>query len=233
MEILMADRVLNRHWVREVDRRAIEDYGMSGLVLMENAARGAVDVLMQLGCRGPVAIACGKGNNAGDGFAMARHLDVRGIAVRVLVWSEPQDLRGDAAANFAILQKCEIPIVIYGNRFDAADLQRQLAGCEWIVDALLGTGSTGDPRPPLNQVIEELNRHPAQKLAVDISSGLDCDTGQASATTFRADHTVTFVAAKPGLLTAAAQSYVGQLHVVDIGAPRALVEEVLRLASAG
>jgi len=229
----MAASVLNRHWIREVDRRAIEDYGVSGLVLMENAARGAVDVLISLCCRGPVVIACGKGNNAGDGFAMARHLDLRGIPVKVLVWSEPEELRGDAAANFAILQKCQVPVVIYGKRYDAADLDQQLAGCEWIVDALLGTGSTGNPRPPLDQVIEHLNRHPAQGFAVDLPSGLDCDTGEASSTAFRADHTVTFVAAKPGLVVSEAKAYVGELHVADIGAPRVLVEEILRLAASG
>lgn len=227
----MVDKVLNRHWVREVDRQAIEEYGMSGLVLMENAARGAVDVLMQLGCRGPVVIACGKGNNAGDGFAMARHLDLRGIVVKVLVWSEPSELRGDAAANFAILQKCQIPIVLYGKRFDDADHDRQMAGCEWVVDALLGTGSTGEPRPPLDQVIQRLNAHSAQKLAVDIPSGLDCDTGQAAAATFRAQHTVTFVAPKPGLLVAEAKGYVGRLHIADIGVPRVLLDEVFRAAA--
>src|SRR6185436_428101 len=103
---------------------------------------------------------------------------------------EPAQLRGDAAANFAILQKCDIPAVVLGDEYDAAALDKELADCQWIVDALLGTGSTGDPRPPLHQVIGHLNRHSARKLAVDIPSGLDCDTGEAAAATFRADHTV-------------------------------------------
>jgi NAD(P)H-hydrate epimerase len=222
---------LSRRWIREVDRRAIEEYGMSGLVLMENAARGAVDVLMSLGCRGPVAIACGKGNNGGDGFAMARHVDLKGVPVKVLVWCAPDQLRGDAATNFAILEKCGIPIIFFGDDYEATALENELSGCEWIVDALLGTGATGDPRRPLDRVVEHLNRHPAKKLAVDIPSGLDCDTGWASPTTMRADHTITFVATKPGLQADQAQQYVGKVHIVDIGAPRSLIEEIGKLAA--
>src|SRR5205807_1588755 len=78
---------LSRAEVREIDRRAIEEYGMSGLVLMENAGRGCVEVLLSLGCRGPVTIVCGKGNNAGDGFVIARHLDLAGVNVKVILLS--------------------------------------------------------------------------------------------------------------------------------------------------
>lgn len=204
---------------------------MSGLVLMENAARGAVDVLMSLGCRGPVAIVCGKGNNAGDGFAIARHLEIRGVPVKVLLAGDPIGLQGDAAWNYRILEKCRLPIVQL-EPLDEMILASELENCEWIVDAMLGTGSTGAPRPPLDQIISHLNWAGLPKtLAVDVPSGLDCDTGEAADTTFRADHTVTFVAAKPGLLTEPAREFVGRLHVVDIGAPRVLVEEIMRLAS--
>ena len=225
------EKTLTRRWVREVDRRAIEGYGMAGLVLMENAARGAVDVLMSLGCRGPVAIVCGQGNNAGDGFAMARHLEIRGVPVKVLLAGAPGGLQGDAAANYRILEKSRTPIV-HLEPLDEAILASELSGCEWIVDALLGTGSTGAPRSPIDRLIAQLNSTSAKKLAVDLPSGLDCDTGQAAETTFRAHHTVTFVAAKPGLLSDEARSFVGQLHVRDIGAPRVLVEEIMRLAGA-
>lgn len=80
---------LTREQVRAVDRRAIDEYGMSGLVLMENAGRGCADVLCRIGIAGPVVICCGRGNNGGDGFVIARHLDLRGIVVRVLAWCEP------------------------------------------------------------------------------------------------------------------------------------------------
>jgi NAD(P)H-hydrate epimerase len=163
---------------------------------------------------------------------MARHLENRGVPVKVLLAGDPSQLQGDAAANYRILERSRLPLVRL-EPLDEAALARELEACEWIVDAMLGTGSTGEPRPPLNQIIAHLNRHTAAKrLAVDLPSGLDCDTGEAAKATFRADYTVTFVAAKPGLLAEDAQPYVGQLHVVDIGAPRLLVEEILRLANA-
>ena len=99
---------LTREQCREIDRRAIEEYGISGLVLMENAGRGCVDVLERLGIDGPVVILCGKGNNAGDGFVIARHLEIRGHDCRVLLLCPPTELRGDAATNFAILQKTNV-----------------------------------------------------------------------------------------------------------------------------
>src|SRR5450432_3140223 len=96
---------LARAQVREIDRRAIEDFGMPGVVLMENAGRGAAEILFSLGLKGPVAICCGKGNNGGDGFVIARHLDNRRIPVRVLLLARPEDLTGDAAINFRIIER--------------------------------------------------------------------------------------------------------------------------------
>jgi NAD(P)H-hydrate epimerase len=223
--------VLTRGQVREIDRRAIADYGMSGLVLMENAGRGCVDVLGRLGCRGPVVVVCGKGNNAGDGFVIARHLDLRGIGVKALLLGSPSELRGDAAANYAILAKCDIPLVDLSATFDAARLATELTGAEWIVDALLGTGATGSPRPPMDEAIRCMNVSPARKLAVDLPSGLDCDIGTRGEPTFRADHTCTFVGWKAGFDNPGAAEFIGQVHILDIGAPRKLVEEVVRTAS--
>jgi len=219
--------VLSRDQVREVDRRTIEEFGMTGLVLMENAGRGCTDQLCRLGVAGPVVICCGRGNNAGDGFVIARHLDIRSRDAKVLVWGDPGDLRGDAAENYRILTNTDVPIVAMPAEHDADLLASELAGADWIVDALLGTGARGEPRPPLDAVIDQLNEHPANKLAVDLPSGLDCDTGQAAQHTFRADHTCTFVAVKPGFLTDGAEQYTGVVYVHDIGAPRQLVEQVL------
>ena len=216
---------LSRDRVREVDRRAIEEYGISGLVLMENAGRGCVDRLCELDVRGPVVVCCGRGNNAGDGFVIARHLDLRGYEVRVVVFCDPADLRGDAAVNYAILVKCGVPIRVVTGAEDAS-WEADLAGADWIVDALLGTGSRGQPRPPLDRVIERLNQQPARRLAVDLPTGLDCDTGEPAPTTIRADCTCTFVAAKPGFANPAAAEYLGQVHVLDIGTPRKLLADV-------
>jgi NAD(P)H-hydrate epimerase len=195
---------------------------------MENAGRGVADRLEALGISGPVVICCGKGNNAGDGFVIARHLDLRGREVRVLVWAGADELTGDAGVNFRVLQPMQLPLALLGKGHDAAQLDAALAGATWIVDALLGTGARGEPRAPLDAVIDQLNASPVPKLAVDLPSGLDCDTGEAARHTIRAAHTCTFVAPKLGFLTPGADRYTGQVHVLDIGAPRRLVEDVLR-----
>jgi NAD(P)H-hydrate epimerase len=222
---------LSRSQVREIDRRAIQEYGLPGIVLMENAGRGCVDVLCRLGCRGPVAVVCGKGNNGGDGFVIARHLDLRGIPVKVLLLASPGDLQGDAATNYAVLAKCRVPTIDYSAGFDAARFTNELVGVEWIVDAILGTGAIGSPRPPWDEAISLMNAAAGRKLAVDLPSGLDCDTGQPAEPTFRADHTCTFVAPKVGFGNPAAAAYLGQVHVLDIGAPRRLVAEYVAPAT--
>jgi len=218
---------LTRQQSRQVDIRAVEEFGLSGLVLMENAGRGVADVLCSLGATSPVVICCGKGNNAGDGFVIARHLDLRGIEVRVLLWAQADELTGDALANFRVIEKSGLAIERLGSGVDAERLDRALVGASWIVDALLGTGARGAPRRPLDEVIPQLNAHPAPILAVDLPSGLDCDTGVAEGVVIRAAHTCTFVASKRGFLSDGSAEYTGQIHILDIGAPRVLVEDVL------
>jgi NAD(P)H-hydrate epimerase len=220
---------LTRNQVREVDRRAIADYGMSGLVLMENAGRGATDFLCQLleksgKPHGPVAVICGKGNNGGDGFVIARHLDLRGIAVKTLLLADPNELSGDAAANYRILEKARMPIEVFGSPLETARFDRELFGAAWLVDALLGTGAVGEPKSPYAEAIDRMNDSTIPILAVDLPSGLDCDNGAAAEHTIRATATCTFVAAKPGIFAPNAAYYVGQLHVQDIGVPRQLLK---------
>jgi NAD(P)H-hydrate epimerase len=248
---------LNRKQVREVDRRAVAEYGMSSLVLMENAGRGAADLLCSLvgACSaagssstaeagansepGPVAICCGKGNNGGDGFVLARHLDLRHVPVRVLLLANPAELTGDAAANFRILVRSDVSIVVCcwpstdsesSPVFDTARFAAELASVAWIVDALLGTGATGNPRPPYDEAIRRINAAGKPILALDLPSGLDCDTGEPCDPTIRAAHTCTFVAPKPGFFATGADQFTGQLHVQDIGAPRRLIDELLASA---
>jgi len=216
----MTSLPLTRDQVRQIDRRAIDEYGMSGLVLMENAGRGTVDVLEQLGIAGPIVILCGKGNNAGDGFVVARHLEIRGYACRVLMLCAADELTGDAAANFAILQKTDVPIDEFAGQ--AGSPSPDIA---WVVDAMLGTGAHGEPRPPFDTAIEWMNEQSAWKLAVDVPSGLDCDTGQPATHTVRADHTCTFAAMKIGFTQPGADAFTGQVHVCDIGTPPRLLSE--------
>ena len=213
---------LTRDEVRAIDRRAIEEFGVPGAVLMENAGRGAAEVLLSLGARGPVVVCCGKGNNGGDGFVIARHLDNRGVPVRVLLFAKPDELTGDAAINCEIVRRSGVPLEVRGGQpVDVESLRRELAAAGWVVDALFGTGLAGAVRPPFDRVIAAINASGAQVLAVDIPSGLDCDTGAPLGPTVRAQHTVTFVAPKTGFAETTARAWLGTVHVVDIGAPRA------------
>jgi len=225
MQKKMPERYLTRQQVRELDRRAISDYFMTGLVLMENAGRGCADLLCQLGIDDPVVLCCGKGNNGGDGFVIARHLEARGYDVRVLLFCDSDELSGDAAANYKTIVAAGLPIVRCPEGDHETWLDERLDGASWIVDALLGTGARGAPRSPLDVVLRQLNAHAAKKLAIDLPSGLDCDTGKCAAPTFRADHTCTFVAAKAGFREAGARAFLGVVHVVDIGVPRKLLNE--------
>ena len=206
---------------RSVDRIAVDQFGMNSLVLMENAGRGVADVVTDQCDKGMTVICCGKGNNAGDGFVVARHMAIRQWPVRVVLLVPPEQLQGDAAANFAILQKTDIPI--FTKAPTAEHLRTEFAQCKWIVDALLGTGVRGEPREPFNRTINVMNQHQSRRIALDIPSGLDGDTGQPSSTTIRADITCSFVAAKPGLLSVEAQPYVGELQIVDIGVPTEII----------
>jgi len=216
---------LTRAQVRDLDRRAIHEYGVPGEVLMENAGRGAAELLISLGVHGRVLICCGKGNNGGDGLVMARHLELRGVPARVLLFAKPEELVGEAAANYRILERAGLKN--FRSLQDFGSLPTELESAEWVVDALFGTGLTGAVRPPFDKIIAALSAGPCRIFAVDIPSGLDCDTGAPLGATVKAHHTATFVAMKKGFLNSAAQQCLGQVHVIDIGAPRELVEQYL------
>jgi len=218
---------ISRDQVRALDRRAIEEFGVPGVVLMENAGRGAAEVLLQLGVGGRVVVCCGKGNNGGDGLVIARHLDNRSVGVQILFFGKPEELTGEAAVNFDIVRRSGLPRTVFANQVPAEELDRELAGVDWIVDALLGTGVTGPARPPLDRVIAAINGSQVRVLAVDLPSGLDCDSGLPLGACVRALHTVTFVASKKGFANPAAKEWIGQVHVVDIGAPRVLIQNLV------
>lgn len=221
-------RPLTRDEVRDVDRRAIGEFGLPGIVLMENAGRGAVEVLVGLGIHGRVVICAGKGNNGGDGFVMARHLEIRGFEPRVLLFCDPVELSGDAAINYGILQAAGLAGEVLGMSPNPARLNRELASADWIVDALLGTGTRGAIREPYLTAIEAINRAGKKVFAVDLPSGMDCDTGQPLGACVKAGHTATFVAPKIGFGAPGAAEWTGEVHVVGIGAPRKLLRDVER-----
>jgi NAD(P)H-hydrate epimerase len=211
---------MSRAEVRAFDRHAIEQLGIPAAVLMENAGRGAAQILQALGIRGSIVIACGKGNNGGDGLVMARHLANCGFDTLTLLFARPEDLSADAVLQWKIVEKLGLPTQIWPDRqLDEEKLASIFARADWIVDALFGTGLAGPVREPFDHVIELINASPARVLALDIPSGLDCDTGEAVGPTIRAEHTVTFVAPKLGFGNPAAAAYTGRVHVVPIGAP--------------
>ncbi len=218
--------IFNRQQCRDVDRRAMQEYGLPGAVLMENAGRGVAAKIVELGCHGPVLICCGKGNNGGDGLVIARHLDLRGIAAHTLLWADPAELTGDAALNYRVVERAGLPMTVLGSEVATARLTDHLRHAAWIVDALLGTGATGEPRSPYAAVIDQLNASQLPIAAVDLPSGLDCDSGTPAMHTIRARHTCTFVGCKPGFLVPGAAEYTGQVHIIDIGVPRSLLAEV-------
>ncbi len=212
---------LSREEVRAFDRRAIEEFGVPGVVLMENAGRNAADWLIQLGVSGRVVICCGKGNNGGDGFVIARQLDIRHVPVRVLLFASPRDVTGDAAVHYGIIERLKLPIQVHDrNPIDPKALRDEFDSADWIVDALFGTGLTGPIRPPIDGVVEAINSSRARILALDIPSGLDCDSGLPLGPTVRAHYTVTFVAEKTGFARADSAQFTGKVHVADIGISR-------------
>ena len=135
--------------LRDLDRQAIEVYGVPSVVLMENAGRGAAELLMQLGIAGKVVICCGKGNNGGDGLVIARHLDSADIPVEIILTVAPEQLAGDAAVQLHIVRESQLPIH-YATPTELAGswITDQLSGADWIIDALFGTGLSGPLRRP-------------------------------------------------------------------------------------
>lgn len=208
---------LTRKQVRAFDKHAIEQLGIPAAVLMENAGRGAAAILQSLRITGRVVLCCGKGNNGGDGLVMARHLANAGFGVLTLLFARPEDISADAQVQWNIVRKIGLATQLLPQTIDETNLAATLAGADWIVDALFGTGLIGPVRPPFDRVIELINATPARVLALDIPSGLDADTGEPVGPTVRADHTVTFVAAKAGFQNPTASPFTGRVHVANIG----------------
>jgi hydroxyethylthiazole kinase-like uncharacterized protein yjeF len=209
--------------IRDLDKFAIEQMGVPGIVLMENAGRGVAEFIYGTLASPPadrVIILCGPGNNGGDGFVVARHLHNAGVPVDVVLAVPPAKSTGDAGTNLAILERMKFAFI---RAFEPAGLEaaRQAAGrAHVIVDALLGTGSTGSPRGVIGALIELANATPgARRIAIDLPSGLDAERGEIHEPCFRADATVTMVAPKTGFQTTAAARVVGRVIVVGIGTP--------------
>jgi len=217
---------LTRAQVRAVDARAINEFGIPSLVLMENAGRGAAEWLLdrlELGMR--VLVLCGPGNNGGDGGVVARQLDLHGVPTRVVWYGEPAQFSSDARTQFEILNHARFDQVVEAGPVSGDRLAAWLADADWVVDALQGTGLSRVVQGPLRQVIEALNASGKAVLALDLPSGLDADTGQPLGVAVHAAATVTFVAPKVGFAVPGASSYTGPVHVAHIGVPRCVLAD--------
>jgi ADP-dependent NAD(P)H-hydrate dehydratase / NAD(P)H-hydrate epimerase len=216
-------KVLTAAEMREVDRRTIE-MGTPGIVLMENAAHRVVEFLAErfapLGAQ-RIAVLCGKGNNGGDGMAVARQIFTRFRPQRfdVVLLAEPESLKGDAAANYKMLEVCGCPVL--------REIPSEAQMATLVVDALLGTGITGPATGSILDAIREINRgFPLAKVvAVDLPSGMPTDTGEPVGEWARADASVTFTAPKLAHVMPPNCDHVGELRVGQIGSPPRLYEQ--------
>ena len=224
---------LTRNQVRRVDQLAIQQLGIPGLVLMENAGRQAATAVLELlgnPQQARVAVVCGGGNNGGDGYVVARHLHNKGVSVSLHPAKNPTLLTGDTLVNARIAQNMKLPFARIDDEEQRVAALANLNASDVIVDALLGTGFCGPVRPHTARIIEACNaagRQGASVVALDVPSGLDCDSGQASDPTITADLTVTFVAPKVGFTQPQAIAHLGKIIVADIGAPPSLIDLVV------
>jgi NAD(P)H-hydrate epimerase len=228
----LAVPALSRAELAELDRIAIERYAIPGVVLMENAGRGACEVVLErLAARGsragPVGVVCGPGNNGGDGWVVARHLANAGVEVVLAASGPASALGGDAATMRAIVDRMRLEVVDLSVEPDLVRARERFERCGLLVDAVLGTGFTGGAvRPAVARAIRwivELTGPRGARLrevvALDLPSGLDADLGTAADPVVEADRTVTFAAPKLGFALPGAGRWTGEVRLAGIGVP--------------
>jgi len=214
--------------MKVIDKTAIEEFGIPGIVLMENAALGVVreigKILEDIPGKNVVVLA-GKGNNGGDAFAVARHLFNMGAKVSVYVLAKLADISADAKINLDILFKMGMEVIEVTKDEHIDSIKDRLKDAHVVVDGLLGTGLKGEVKGVMAEVIAFVNDSCAPVVAVDIPSGVNGETGKVSAACIKAKTTVTFGLPKIGQLIHPGCEYVGNLEIVDIGIPKAVVEK--------
>lgn len=213
--------------MRNIDSSTI-NMGIPGIVLMENAASCVVNEI----CADythvaalSVVVVCGKGNNGGDGFAIARHLINLEASTKVFLVGKASELKGDALTNYTVLRNMGISVYEIQNDADLCELKESLEGARLVVDALLGTGIQGSVSGLYASVIGIMNQTGCAVIAVDVPSGIDSDTGNVCGICIRAYKTVTFGLPKIGLMTFPGAEYVGELVIGDIGIPDKVVQD--------
>ncbi|MCK5215976.1 MAG: NAD(P)H-hydrate epimerase [Candidatus Omnitrophica bacterium] len=215
--------------MQQLDRMAIEKYGVPSLCLMENAGRAvaqaAASKTQTKRTKGikRVVIVCGLGNNGGDGFVAARHLVNNGIEAVVYVAGDPEKIKGDALVNYQILKKCRYPVKEI-KKVDKNFIE-ELKRAGIVIDALFGTGLSRDISGLFAEVIEAVNTFAGEVIAVDIPSGLNATTGEILGCAVEANKTVTFVLPKKGFYENDGPDYAGEVVVADIGIPRIILNK--------
>ncbi|MBI5167509.1 MAG: NAD(P)H-hydrate dehydratase [candidate division NC10 bacterium] len=221
-------KVVTAQEMKEIDRRAASEYGIPSLLLMENAG---LQVLLEMerrfgSLRTPkVSLFCGKGNNGGDGFVLARHLINKGVTAQVYLLTKREEVKGDARTNLEILKRMGAPLVEITSTADLGRHREEANRSNLIVDAILGTGVEGPVKGLLAEAINMINALGKPVVAVDIPSGLSADSGQVSGPCVRATLTVTLALPKRSLFLYPASRYAGEVRVVDIGIPRPLLSD--------
>ncbi|MFA5252759.1 MAG: NAD(P)H-hydrate epimerase [Phycisphaerae bacterium] len=213
---------MSRNKAQTFDAWAINTLGIPGVVLMENAGRSCAELIkekLKAVANPKVCIFCGTGNNGGDGYVIARHLLNSGFEVTVVLCGDRNKIKGDAKTNLDVLEK--LGQSIEQLNLNDSDIQGQVksfaAGADMLVDAIFGTGLSGQLSDEYKQLIESINSQKRPILAVDIPSGLDCDTGESLGAAVRASYTVTFVAVKKGFTAAKANAFTGEIFVASSG----------------
>ncbi|CAN5430525.1 hypothetical protein BH11PLA2_BH11PLA2_12030 [soil metagenome] len=216
-------KTLTRADCREIDRRAMSEFGVPSLVLMENAGRSAAELMMELnGDKQTVIVVCGKGNNGGDGFVMADYLNEHDWYTYALLVDDPNGLTPEARHFHDQFRR----------NWPKGPTSVEYVPNAWYVDALFGTGLSRTVTGLHAEIIKTLNSYFCPILALDIPSGLDCDTGKPLGVAVKATHTATFVGRKRGFDNPASLHYTGEVHVIDIGAPRILVDQYIKYMDA-
>jgi NAD(P)H-hydrate epimerase len=211
--------------MQAMDKKAINELKIPGMVLMENAANGVCNVIYSLeGYAGKrFVVIAGPGNNGGDGFAVARKLLGKGCCAKTIMLTDPKDLKGDAALNYEILKNVGGE-VIYMN--DLVAIKHELMHCDVIVDAVFGTGLQRAVEGIFKSAIELINDSGKYVVSVDIPSGLNSDTAKPNGASVIADVTVTFAYEKVGHVILPGKKYCGEVITVDIGIPDFLSNDI-------
>jgi hydroxyethylthiazole kinase-like uncharacterized protein yjeF len=222
-------RLVKASEMQEMDRLTIQELGIPGIVLMENAARGVVRIFLDHfnpPDRSHVVLICGPGNNGGDGYVVARYLHERGLKTTVVILSALKKIKGDALTNLEVIKHMDLEILEIPGKDAWIKYRPLVESCDFIIDGLLGTGLNSPVKGLYAQVIEEINSSALPVTSIDIPSGLNADTGQIMGKAIHADLTVTFGFPKIGQLLFPGAALVGRLANIDIGIPEAIAKQV-------